>query len=208
MKSDSRNYTIASLLLLYSFLLLSCNGCSVESTELSNDYVLWGNSKLVASKVTPHYNAIYPVVTDYAFNNEFILIEQHPRKEEVRSSLGESLLRRFENCRLYKKDPNILKDSFYSHLKGLVEKDSALYRNFIYHGATSDESKNREISIHMAEHMVENDPYYKRILGNKVNYWIISHINNSLFVPLTKEEYFFNKQKLGVPADLKLEFEK
>ncbi len=198
----------AFLMGMASFYIWSFQGFGVESPYLSGGYWLMGNWKIISSRTKPHYISIYPVVTDYTFNDDFILAEQHPRKEDCLSLLSEDLLRRFENYRLYEKDHNILNDSFYSSLRGLVERDSTLHKSFIKRGASTDESANRAIGIHMAENLIEYDPYYRKIFSNKINYWIIYHPSDTLIGPLTKEEYLNKKAMLGIPATLKLEFEK
>lgn len=195
-------------ILIASFFIGSCQDFGVESPDLSGGYWLLGDWKMIRSRTPHYYNTIYSVVTDYTFNKDFILAEQQPRKDDYIGLLGEDLFRRFENYSRYEKDPNILNDSFYSFLRGKVEKDSLLYRLFIHRGALKDESANRAIGIHMAQDLIEHDPYYRKILSNKVNYWIIYHPSDTLIGPLTQQEYLDRKTTLGVPATLKLKFEK
>ena len=58
----------------------------------------------------------------------------------------------------------------------------------------------------IADSLIKNDPYFQIIFSRKLNYWIISHKENSLFGPYSKEKYLEKREELGVPEELKLEF--
>ncbi len=51
----------------------------------------------------------------------------------------------------------------------------------------SDEDRIQSEKI--ADSILKHDPYYQRIVVNKVNYWIITHKNKKVYGPLTKEEF-------------------
>jgi hypothetical protein len=167
--------------------------------KLSGDYwyktIDCGECRMIFSRER-YYNAIYPTVTDYAFNENFILAEQRPAKETYIYDFGEDLFRRFENYRIYKTNNNILNDSFHSKLRGFVEKDSLLYRQFMEMGASKDELKNRVIGIDLAKSLIQNDSFYIKIFSNKLNYWIICNSSDSLIGPLTRQEYLDKKNIL------------
>ncbi len=57
----------------------------------------------------------------------------------------------------------------------------------------------------IADSIIINDPYYRKVFINKLNYWIISHKNKKLYGPLTKTEYLSKRKELDVPVDLKLD---
>ncbi len=88
------------------------------------------HTKQFESKKVSYRNKIYPEVTDYAYDDKFIVAEQRPSKEAFISSLGSDFLERYETYLMYKKNPEILNDPFYSKLRGVVEKDSLLYKLF------------------------------------------------------------------------------
>ena len=194
-----------SLLWALTFCILSCNFTD-RVDHLSGEYSY--RPQMIESKTLTYRNKIYPRVTDYAFNEKFIIAEQKPNVEKTIPQLGEDLLRRYEAYDLYKKDNDILKDSFYKKYKGVVEKDSLFYNEFVRYGATADESKNRIVSINIAEDFLKHDSVYLRIFNSKLNYWIIDHVSDSLIGPLTKEEYLAKRSALHIPEELKLQFEK
>lgn len=59
--------------------------------------------RMISSRVRLYYNSIYPTVTDCAFNENFILAEQRPAKENYIAFFGEDLFRRFQYYSIYKK---------------------------------------------------------------------------------------------------------
>lgn len=59
----------------------------------------------------------------------------------------------------------------------------------------------------IADSIIKHDPYYQKIFSRPINYWIISHKVDSMFGPLSKEEYFQKRKELGVPEELKLKID-
>ena len=165
------------------------------------------HTKTIRSKKVSYRNKIYPEVTDYAYDESFIVAEQRPSKEAFISSLGSDFLERYETYLMYKKNPGILNDPFYSKLRGVVEKDSLLYKLFIERGAAKDSSNTLSIAILMAQSLIENDPYYLNIFSKKVVYWVIYHPADTMIGPLTQKEYLSKKSILGIPDKLRLKFE-
>jgi hypothetical protein len=62
-------------------------------------------------------------------------------------------------------------------------------------------------SERVADSLIQNDLYYKKLFTNKLNYWIVSHKHKKMYGPLTKIEYVAKRKELKVPDDLKLEEE-
>jgi hypothetical protein len=151
-----------------------------------------------------HYLKIYPTVTGYSYNNDFIIAEQSFEKNISTGLMGDDFLRRFETYRLYKRDTNILNTPFYAKLRGWVEKDSTLYKQFLSMNASENESENRTIGTLIAQQMINSSNQNTQDL----RYWIIVHASHSILGPLSKEEYLRTKDSLRIPAELKLHFEK
>jgi len=59
----------------------------------------------------------------------------------------------------------------------------------------------------IADSLIRHNLYYQRIFSRNLNYWIISHKDDSLFGPYSKEEYLIKRKELDVPNTLKLDFE-
>ena len=56
----------------------------------------------------------------------------------------------------------------------------------------------------MADSLTKYDPYYQKIFSRKLNYWIISHKEDSLYGPYSKKEYLLKRKELGISEKLKL----
>lgn len=56
----------------------------------------------------------------------------------------------------------------------------------------------------IADSLISCDSYYQEIFSRELNYWIISHKDDSLFGPYSKEEYLLKRKELGVPEELRL----
>lgn len=55
-----------------------------------------------------------------------------------------------------------------------------------------------------ADSILKNDRYYTNVFANRVNYWIISHKNDTVIGPLSQSEYFVKRRELLVPDYLQL----
>lgn len=163
---------------------------------------------MIESKKLVYYNTIYPDVVNYAYNDSFIIAEQVPRADEYIGTFSEDLLGRFENYRHYTKDTSILSQEFYSRYRGYIEKDSTLYKSFVYAGAGENESKNRAISINLTESLIKTDPYFINLFRREYVYWIIVHKTGDLLGPFSKEDFFKMGKELNIPSELLQKIEK
>ncbi|WP_138479028.1 hypothetical protein [Dyadobacter bucti] len=82
----------------------------------------------------------------------------------------------------------------------LRNADRVKYKN----NSTNDRIESERV----ADSLILNDHYYKRVFAHPTNYWIISHHSKTMFGPLTKGEYFQKRKELKVPDKLKLDEEK
>ena len=55
-----------------------------------------------------------------------------------------------------------------------------------------------------ADSILKNDPFYKNILAHKLNYWIIVNERDTVFEPLTKQEYQNMRTKLEIPKSVRI----
>lgn len=146
----------------------------------SDDYIYKNTSVLKKPHALTYIYSgkqnIFPKVTLYKYNKDFIVASQKPKKDGHLYLLGFDL-------------------EFYFHKKHGVKENR--YKKEIY---TLNEEKGKI----MADSLLQNDPYYKKIFSRNVNYWIICHKLDSLFGPLTKEEYIEKYKELKLPK--KFEF--
>lgn len=197
----------------YFFTLIifsSCQSQNKSRVDLSGDYwfKIKGGLRMIESKKLVYYNTIYPDVVNYAYNDSFIIAEQVPRADEYIGTFSEDLLGRFENYRHYTKDTSILSQEFYSRYRGYIEKDSTLYKSFVYAGAGESQSKNRVISINLTESLIKTDPYFIDLFGREYVYWIIVHKTGDLLGPFSKEIFFKKGTELNIPSELLQKIEK
>jgi hypothetical protein len=59
----------------------------------------------------------------------------------------------------------------------------------------------------IADSILKNDPFYRKVFSRTTNYWIIDHTRNLFLGPLSFEEYEKKRKDLGVPDDLQLKLE-
>lgn len=190
-------------------MFLSCN-LSNETDKIS------GNSHFVNKgtgyRMISSYNAIIQKTTIYqdviskAFNEDFIIAKQKPNRRHYVPTLGLDLYTRYKSYMHYIQNPMILKEEGYRELRGKIEWDSINYKTFFSRGASDkNSSKDIQISWSIADSLINNDPYYKKIFANEINYWIIYNPKDTLIGPLTKEEYIVKRKELKIPEDLQLE---
>jgi hypothetical protein len=192
--------------------LLSCGENDTTVSQLSGGYVF--NDRGIGRReiyptIMSDGDMVYADVVDHVYDSNFILIEQKPSFEWYKYSLGFNLYFRFESFSEYLRQPDIVNSSSWSRLKGKIEADTNNYKLFHAYGATEANShQDSDIELWIADSLLRNDPYYKRIISAKQNFWIISVATNSLFGPFSNQDYFRKKRELKIPDGLKLNFEK
>lgn len=197
-----------SLIIVLPF-FLSCN-LSNETDQMSGNssFVNKGTGYRMISSNNPilYKTTIYQDVLSKACNDDFIIAKQKPNKQHYVPSLGFDLYIRYTSYKHYLENPNILNEEGYREQKGKIEWDSANYKMFFERG-TSDKNSSQDIQISwaIADSLIKNDPFYKKIFANEVNYWIIYNPKDTLIGPLTKEEYKVKRKELKIPDDLQLE---
>lgn len=72
------------------------------------------------------------------------------------------------------------------------------------HSKYGDDDAGIAKSMQAADSILRNDPYYRRIFSNKINYWIIFHTRSIFSGPLSKTEYESKRAELHFPNNLKL----
>ncbi len=64
---------------------------------------------------------------------------------------------------------------------------------------------NPDLIDNYVDSLFKNNPYYKKIFANKVNYWIIEKFTDSLIGPLNKLEFDAKRESLGISDKLKFD---
>lgn len=197
------------ILLVFVFLFVSCRDDKYQELSKNYEYLNNGkNNRLILSDNIILHRSIYPDVTDYAFNNSFIIVEQRPNKEGFLSNFSFDLLNGYTAYKQLLDSPSIGKRPEWAEVSNKVRGDSLIYKPFIERNVSINNTSNdAKIARLIVDSLMENNYTYAKIFYQKINYWIIVHSNDSLYGPLNRQEFLLLKRKLNVPNDLKLEFE-
>jgi len=188
---------------------LSCN-LSNETNKMSGNSFFMnkgiGYRMISSNNAILHKTTIYQDVVSMAYNDDFILARQKPNKRHYVPSLGIDLYTRYTSYLHYKDNPHIINEEGYKEQKGKIEWDTINYKLFTERGASDKNTSNDiQISWAIADSLINNDPYYKKIFVNEVNYWIIYNRKDTLMGPLTKQEYIAKRKELKIPDNLQLD---
>ena len=194
--------TIIVLLLLYS-----CTGTDYREISGNSTFVAGGGLLYISSNhAILHRTTIYPDVVDYSYNDDYIIAKQVPDKKDYISFLGEDLYSIYGAYANYIKDTAAYIKQNGIEFKGKIEGDSTIYNIFKERGVTRDNSiQDIQQSESIAKYLIEHDPYHQKVFANDTNYWIIYNPQDTLFGPMTKEEYLIKRKELNVPDNLQLE---
>lgn len=154
-------------------------------------------------------NEIYSWVKDVAYDSLFIVAEQQPEPRLYATLLSD----------LLKEQYNIVAKN--EAEKWGVRRDANLMLWPGYYDSTNYRLMHRICFLTKDEPMMQigdiskftkslmsNDPFQKKILSSKINYWVISLARDTLFGPLNQSEYLKLRQQLAIPDNVKLAFER
>lgn len=203
---------------LIAIFLSSCGaGVGDTNVKLSSGYVYRteGSLRYIASD-NLFKDCFYPTVTDYAFNNDYILVEQEPSKKLYKDLLAENLAAKYISLSTVDSMDKELAPGQYVFYKSELQSNAKLYHSFFGRlsvNHTADDILNSEL---ITDSLIKADKYYKNIFSRKVNYWIVDHKDidqsylrrSKIYGPLSEKEYLNQRAKLNVPETLKLRFEK
>lgn len=194
------------ILIFILFIIYSCN--DLNNIDVQGKYSIEDNglgSFLKPLNAKDNRATIYPSITQYQYDGDFLVAEQIPgNPQNLKSIIGFDLYNYFKIYSQYLKDSNYYHMAT-QHMKSTITKDSILYNIFISKGA-SHQNTSKDISIRneIADSILINDNYYKNIFSHDTNYWIIKFANDSLIGPLTKEELDITFNKLMISEKLRL----
>lgn len=179
--------------IIFVFLLLSCDN---EAVLGNNYYYLTDYEALDVGY--PHGSIVYKsdrinsfddivVYSDIEkciYNSEYILISQIPNKSLMLGQLREDL--EFWNAYFLKNGKNINVDLMYGEVS--LNEINKLFL------------KPQDIN-EKVDSIFRNELFYRKIFRNKRNYYIIQKTNDSVFGPLTVEEFQEIKNKKNIDLD-------
>jgi hypothetical protein len=126
---------------------------------------------------------IYADVASVSNNDDYIIVKQIPNKKILLQNI---------------KDDLGLWSNYYLEIK----RDSLIDLNYqktsIYNIHKLVTNKGAEA---MADSILNNEPFYKKMFRNKYNYYIIEKTNDSVFGPLTLKEFEALKKEKKIDLD-------
>ena len=193
--------------IFFSLLILSaCENNTWIEVDLGNDYRYHQGG---------YYKSIYPIhsmietaihneVTDYNFNNRYIIVKQNPDFEHYRICVEGEYSRRYY-CYNYFLDDSTSKtfnEIYTPTQKQTIKADSLLYKLFKSKHVSKELTLEDDDKIQdIVDSVLLADPYYIRLFSTRNNYWIIDKLNNIRLGPFTKKE--FNEKIIEMKINLK-----
>jgi hypothetical protein len=184
------------------FLIVSAFSCNMSDSveELTGEYTFVHEGETHNFIVGKH--TIYADVIDYSYDDNYILACQIPNKEMYLSQLQSSLWSDYFCYNSYLKDSTSEK---FNKSRNEILKDSVISKVFknrkvSFQNTSEDIKKGEEI----ADSIIKNNPFHKKVFSLKKVYWIIEIKNNLLIGPLSKDEYDLKRKELKLSEEFKL----
>ena len=189
------------------------SGVGDTAENLSGGYSLRsdGGSRYILPVTTMFEKGVNSKITDWEFNDDFILLKQEPDYNHHRSFLALSLRSNVSAIVNLDSSQNPGQYEFYTQK---FMEDSALYGDLLMKISSENTSADIETSERIADSILNSSPYYLDLFSRELNYWIIAHgkpekffyIPSSLiYGPYSQEDYLEKRTTLGVPKELSLE---
>lgn len=193
-------------------LLPGCQSIKKEDKKLASHYT-YRSSGLDKRFIDPQNalgkNIIYADVVDYVSSDSFILARQRPSDKYLKNHLGFYLYFRFLIYADYLRNPANVDSDDTRVNKQFVQTDSINYRLFKTRGATEQNTAtDKNIELAIADSLINNDSYYKKIASGEDNYWIIRISTDTLLGPFSRDAYLQERNLLHIPAELTLKSDK
>lgn len=149
-----------SLLIVVVLFNCSCGagiGDNIEKISGSYTYVSEGSMASISSS-NLFIDRIYPIVTGYAFNEEYILVEQEPSKNSYRSLIAHELESKYNIMTTTDSTSKELAVGQYDFFKRELLTKKGLYKA-LEEGLSSD-YKDSAI-LYIPDSLLKNSPYKK-----------------------------------------------
>ena len=183
---------IQRTLLSFIFFINSIFSSHNQSVELIFDYAYRKDEKSIVPRNLYTDTEVYPKILEYKSNSKFIIVKQKPKISKYQKIVYDNLITR---CMIYdgylkeRNNKNYAEITTPYIIKS-IKADSLLYCRLKKKGLTENYNEKDLENIRIAsDSIVKNDPFYKQIFAEKINYWIIDAENNIRFGPYNKNEF-------------------
>lgn len=144
---------------------------------------------------------IYPFVKKYAFNDEFIIVEQETKKKEILISFTDKLRNKY-GILLHMKDSIKMTKDVKQFMQSKIWTDSILHKEISREVLPESNVRSFDTLGKIALKIIENDPYFKEMFSRKLNYYIIDKLRQKVYGPFSKEIYLTKRKELKVQKTL------
>jgi len=198
-----------TLLLFFGLVLIFSSFISLTdySVDLGDNYTFHakGGWKTITPNQVYINTQIYSEVTNYKFDDRFIVAKQKPDYEYYKTFVTTDYSVRFIIYSGFLKD-STSKDFLDPFIRQSIKADSSFYKLLKNKGVTDQNSLEDQKRIKVVlDSIFHTDPFYIRLFSSKENYWIIDKDNNIRYGPFTKDEY--EKERKSKNVQIKLEEE-
>ncbi len=177
-----------------TFLFSSCMTLNDEWVDLGDNYTFHADGKWKSIYPNQSYypTQIYSQITDYKFDDNFIIAKQKPDKEHYLIFTSSDYSSRYFNYNSYLKDST--SKTFYDEttpfIRQSIKADSSLYKILKSKGITDQNQIDNQEKIKIVlDSVFQADPFYIRLFSSNENYWLIDKDKNIRYGPFTKEEF-------------------
>ena len=183
-------FTICGLTLIFS----SCMTLNDSWVDLGDGYTFHADGKWKSIYPTSGYfdTHIYSQVTDYKFDDKFIIAKQKPDREHHLVFIESNYSVRFAIYSNYLKDSTskTFMDETTPFIRKAIKSDSTLYKILKAKGTTDQNQIDDQNKIKIIlDSVFQADPFYIRLFSSNENYWLINKDKNIRFGPFTKQQF-------------------
>lgn len=198
--------------ILQFFLIISCGGVSDTIVDLGEGYFYNGegpgfNHIFYGKKQGNQWNmerkVILPEVVKFNFNNQFIVVEQIPNYDRYIQFLSEDISSKYLHYLLLK-EPRKLNNSLFKE-RQFLQQDSLLVELLLAKGFKgNNEQKDKDILMEVAVTQLKNNNQFFVQFDNTEVYWIIEKASNTIYGPLSFDDFSKKYVSLQIPKSLNL----
>ena len=207
---DPNSFNMKLLRVLTSILLIM--GCDrTYQVDISKKYYVLGEGlqkRLLFNHVNKIgiVNEIYSNVSDYVFDESFLVLEQKPVEDFYGDDLSRAISGQYiRDARLYTSSGLLPRE--YEIWPGYTNYENFQIFSVIDVDSSISNNQNYQALNYISDSLQRFDPYQNRIISSKVNYWILNLKTDKLHGPLRFNDYLIVKDSLGVNPVLKLKAE-
>ncbi len=196
--------TTCVLTLLFS----SCMILNDDWVDLGDNYTFHTDGKWRSIYPNQSYypTQIYSQITDYKFDDHFIIAKQKPDKEHYLIFTSSDYSSRYIIYNNFLKDSisKTFNDETTPFIRQAIKADSLLYKLLKSKEITDQNQIDDQEKIKIVvDSVFQTDPFYIRLFSSNENYWLIDKEKNIRYGPFTKKEFDNECRKQSI----KLKFE-